>query len=151
MRHSDIVRFNSKLDKSHGACGCWLWLANTMSSGYGRFWLRGKNNGAHKIAYAMAFGVARNFVLHTCDTPRCCNPLHLVDGTHQQNMAHRKERGRHLRCGRRGAEHHHTTLSQEDVLAIRNDTRTQRVIAAAYGIRQSAVSRIKTGARRKYD
>lgn len=151
MKHSDIMRFNAKLDKSRGACGCWLWRGGERGKSYGSFWLVDRTVSAHKIAYALAFGPVNGLVLHTCDTPRCCNPLHLVDGTHQQNMAHRKERGRHLRCGRRGAAHHHTTLSREDVLAIRNDTRTQRVIAAAYGIRQSAVSRIKTGVRRKHD
>ncbi|CAB4168862.1 hypothetical protein UFOVP1413_32 [uncultured Caudovirales phage] len=151
MKPADIVRFTSKIDKSRGACGCWTWAANISPNGYGSFWLNGKNEGAHKIAYTMAFSATRKMVLHTCDTPRCCNPLHLVDGTHQQNMAHRKERGRHMHCGRRGAEHHHTTLSREDVLAIRSDTRFQHVIAAAYGIGQSAVSRIKTGVRRKHD
>lgn len=151
MKHSDIVRFNAKIDKSRGACGCWLWTANTRGNGYGRFWLNGRDVGAHAVAYTLAFGVPSALVLHTCDTPLCCNPLHLIDGTHRQNMAHRKDRGRHMRCGRRGAEHHHTTLSREDVLAIRNDTRLQRVIAAAYGIRQSAVSRIKSGIRRKHD
>lgn len=38
-------------------------------------------------------------------------------------------------------------LAEADVLAIRNDTRMQRVIAADYGIRQQHVSRIKSGKR----
>ena len=38
-------------------------------------------------------------------------------------------------------------LSEQDVVAIRNDTRFQRVIAADYGIRQQHVSRIKAGER----
>lgn len=38
-------------------------------------------------------------------------------------------------------------LSSQDVVAIRNDTRVQRVIAAGYGIKQQHVSRIKSGKR----
>jgi hypothetical protein len=39
-------------------------------------------------------------------------------------------------------------LSDEEVEAIRLDSRVQRIIAADYGVSQSQVSRIKTGAQR---
>ena len=40
------------------------------------------------------------WVLHACDRPRCCNPLHLRLGTPKMNMADCVARGRH-RNGRR--------------------------------------------------
>jgi hypothetical protein len=152
MKPADIVRFNSKIDKSRGACGCWLWTSGCKGFGYGDFWVEGRGVSSHKIAFQIAFGAipVGTLILHTCDVPQCCNPLHLVAGTHQQNMAHRKSRQRHLLCGRRGETHHHTTLSAEDIRAIRQDPRLQREIAEAYGVRQPAISRIKNGARRAH-
>jgi hypothetical protein len=49
--------------------------------------------GAHRVAYALANGIeppagARNglWVLHSCNTRKCCNPRHLYLGTHRDNM-----------------------------------------------------------------
>ncbi len=41
------------------------------------------------------------FVRHTCDNPPCINPLHLVRGTHAENMADMKAKGRAARDGGR--------------------------------------------------
>ena len=35
-----------------------------------------------------------NVILHTCDNPRCINPNHLIQGTHQDNMQDKKLKGR---------------------------------------------------------
>jgi hypothetical protein len=35
-------------------------------------------------------------VLHNCDTPRCCNELHLFLGTHADNMHDMATKGRHF-------------------------------------------------------
>jgi len=42
-------------------------------------------------------------------------------------------------------------LTKEQVIAIRQDTRTQKEIAAEYGVQQSQISRIKNGARWIHD
>jgi DNA-binding CsgD family transcriptional regulator len=144
MKPSDIVRFNSKIDKSRGACGCWLWAASRDSHGYGSFWLAGRNVGAHTVAYALAFGASGAWVLHTCDAPRCCNPLHLVEGTHQQNTKHKTSRNRQAR----GLTHGCVKLTVAQVLAIRRDGRSQRAIAKEHGVSQWLVSAIKR--RRKW-
>lgn len=34
------------------------------------------------------------FACHDCDTPRCVNPGHIYEGTHQDNMDDRRKRGR---------------------------------------------------------
>ena len=42
-------------------------------------------------------------------------------------------------------------LTKEQVIAIRNDDRLQRVIAEEYGVRQNTISRIKNGTRWTHD
>ena len=142
---SDIMRFNAKLDKSHGACGCWLWTAGGNGRGYGQVRVGRKMQTTHRVAYAVARGLLTvdQQVLHLCDTPRCCNPLHLVAGTQRQNMAHRAQRGRNHLCGRGGARHYKTRFTEEQVRAIRADTRSQQTIANDYGVSQPVISRLK--------
>jgi hypothetical protein len=44
----------------------------------------------------------------------------------------------------RGEQHGNSKLTEEQVRAIRIDTRTQRVIAEEYGVGQSLISDVKT-------
>lgn len=58
---------------------CWEWTGCKDKRGYGRFLVEKKNQLAHKFAYEYHKGPAQNYILHTCDTPHCVNPDHLVD------------------------------------------------------------------------
>lgn len=84
---------------------CWPWVARArhrfgygvISSGQGT----GKALYAHVVSWGLANGLIPNgaSILHRCDNPGCCNPRHLYVGTHQQNMADMKARGRRLGIG----------------------------------------------------
>lgn len=73
------------------ASGCWLWQGATQR-GYGTIGRGRRGEGlvrAHRAIYEMFVGPVPEgqFVCHTCDTPRCCNPEHLfaalpVENTH---------------------------------------------------------------------
>jgi len=121
--------------------GCWLWLGCDNGTGYGLTCRGGKQMYAHRVAYEAFHGPITPglFVCHRCDVRACVNPDHLYEGTHQDNMADRRRKGRQAR----GAQLGRTKLTAEQVLAIIADGRTQDAIAADYGIRQSNVSRIK--------
>jgi hypothetical protein len=136
-----ILRFDAKLDKSRGACGCWLWTATKNSYGYGHCTIDKRSHKAHRVAFQRYVGPLRKgeFTLHLCDTPACCNPLHLVRGTHEENMRYMRERRR----GVYGEASNLARLSDDQVRAIRADTRLQREIAQTYGIKRATVSAIK--------
>lgn len=71
---------------------CWLWQGSTDEHGYGRVhWI---DRYGHRLMHTsrVAWELSNNdmipdnfCVLHSCDTPRCCNPKHLFLGTHKQN------------------------------------------------------------------
>ena len=80
---------------------CWRWSGayfrpSNESGPYGRFCARSTSTPAHRAAYRFANGaIAPGMVVrHTCDNPACCNPAHLVIGTHADNARDREERGR---------------------------------------------------------
>lgn len=96
-----IEAFWSKVDKSAGPDGCWLYTGFRKWDGYG--WLARKMDGkvrwltAHRYAWMVAHGgepADGLHILHKCDNPPCCNPAHLQLGTHQENMADMAAKGR---------------------------------------------------------
>jgi hypothetical protein len=73
-------RFFEKVKKDKKT-GCWLWTAGLMSTGYPQFrWGIGKNGYGHRWAYEHFVGpIPEGRQLHhTCGTPICVNPEHLV-------------------------------------------------------------------------
>jgi hypothetical protein len=54
-------------------------------------------------------------VRHTCDNPICCNPAHLLVGTHADNVADRVERNRTAR----GTGNGRAKLTEDEVRTIR--------------------------------
>ena len=84
----DIQRFWSHVpNRVPGTC--WLWIGHRAGNGYGRFKLNGRYYQANRIAWALANGRmphASLVVKHTCNTPPCCNPEHLVEGTQASNI-----------------------------------------------------------------
>lgn len=79
-------------------------------------------------------------MLHTCDNRQCVNPAHLMLGTNQDNTDDMLSKGRDKL---KGVLHKNCKLSEDQILAIRSDTRFQRAIAADYGVSQALVSLLK--------
>ncbi len=73
---------------------CWPWLGCFSSTGYGS---SGKTDRSHRLAYMIANGPIPSgmVVRHSCDFKPCCNPNHLILGTHGDNSRDMVERGRH--------------------------------------------------------
>jgi len=135
------IRF---FDKVLVGDGCWEWQG-TKVGGYGKFRLDGRKHFSHRLSFEHFNGEIPEglSVCHSCDNPSCVNPKHLWLGSHTDNMRDMVAKGRHVMREQNGEANLSAKLSAVDVLAIRADPRIQKDIAKDYGIRQSAVSRIK--------
>ena len=90
-------RFWSKVERGEKS-KCWPYQGYKIPQGYGTFQIcKGLWKYAHRLAYELHFGWFEPHwhVLHKCDAPACCNPHHLRLGTHAENMAEMRQRGRH--------------------------------------------------------
>jgi hypothetical protein len=82
-----------------GLSGCWVWNEDRNRQDYGVVKVRSArgtlNRLAHRVSYALFKGPLTPglVVRHECDNRPCCNPDHLVEGTHQENMQDLAERG----------------------------------------------------------
>ena len=98
--------------------GCWPYKGFRKWDGYG--WLqryidgKPKNLTAHRYAWILTHGQPPEgmHILHTCDNPPCCNPAHLRLGTHDENMADMKAKGRNSKGYRK---HGHPVLHPDRV------------------------------------
>ena len=72
------------------------------TNGYGDIQTKGANGRkqhlmVHRVAYSLYNNEtisSSDVILHKCDTPACCNPKHLIKGTHQDNVADRVAKNR---------------------------------------------------------
>jgi hypothetical protein len=125
--------------------GCWLWTAVCTEKGYGKF--RADNRKiarAHRVSYELYIGDIPKgmFVCHKCDNPGCVNPDHLFIGTAADNTNDMMKKGRGVFL--KGERHGRARFSEDDIVAIRADTRSQIEIAKEYGVHESTISHIKT-------
>ncbi len=146
LSEKDIKRFWSKIDiKSEDEC--WNWTAYKNRQGYGQISVNTDKKQTmftpHRISYFLHYGVDPKelCVCHACDNPSCCNPKHLFLGTHDENNKDRNKKGR---CNPpKGSDHFNSKLTEEQIIAIRNDNRTQRVIAKDYNVSFTCICKIK--------
>lgn len=84
-RQPVLPRFLAKVEKTET---CWLWTAWIERNGYGRFWLDGRQHGAHRVAYELYVGpIPAGFEIdHLCRVKHCVNPGHLEAVTAAENV-----------------------------------------------------------------
>lgn len=146
----EINRFWSKVDIREPN-ECWEWTKGCYGGGYGRFRCRSPRlqRPSHIIALELSLGRplgSKMCALHRCDNRPCCNPAHLWEGTHQDNMADMVQKGRSLSPVQTGDLNHNATLTDNDIPIIRQmimNGQTNTSIAAKYGVTHSMISRIK--------
>lgn len=81
-------RFWSKVDFLTSDIGCWLWTSATNPKGYGGYWLDGRNQAAHRLAYIDTVGPIPDGLQldHLCRNHACVSPAHLEPVTSAENQ-----------------------------------------------------------------
>lgn len=125
---------------------CLVWIGCRRAAGYGQIRIGRKAISTHRAAWASVFGPIPDglHVLHRCDNPPCCNPLHLFLGTVQDNSDDKVAKGRQPRGTANGfCRHSEDTIRR--IRELRGEGWTQDAIAAEVGASQSHVSRVLLG------
>jgi hypothetical protein len=113
--------------------GCWIWQGARQAHGYGCVSRSGKQVRVHRLVAEKFYGpIPRGMdVMHLCDRPACCNPVHLRIGSRSDNMQDCSSKGRHKRSGgaKPGAANGASKLTDEKVSALRQRRREGATIA----------------------
>jgi len=118
---------------------CWEGMGCTIDKGRPYIFINGKKWLAYRLVYNLCNEVPvkdDEVIRHTCDNGEapiaCCNPAHLITGTHQQNMDDMTERSRH-------GQSHHVIKNIRKLLA---EGRTHKSIAELYGMSRENITAI---------
>lgn len=88
-----VDRFWARVQRGEN---CWLWTGG-KSGAYGQLTVAGRRVLAHRASWLITNKAALSVdkvVRHTCDTPLCVRPEHLVAGSAAQNVRDTYERNR---------------------------------------------------------
>ncbi len=111
---------------------CWPWrgVLNT-GGGYGYIGIAGGKYMAHRVVYALTNPgsiewkapenkQSKEFVLHSCDNRKCCNPRHMSLGNYRDNNQDASRKGRKSRNhGVKGVKNYAHKLTDQQVNEIR--------------------------------
>lgn len=160
MKITDIYKFY-EVDQN----GCWNWT-RARNKGYGIINAMNRTFSAHRVSYELSCGPIPEgkSVCHKCDNPACINPEHLWLGSHSENMADMKDKGRGAKppvhCGedhwrhrypekvKRGADNPIAKLTDEQVIQMRRDYiagAKNAELAERYGLSPNSVQDITLG------
>lgn len=147
-----LESFHKKYQKVES--GCWEWTAYVDEKGYGQLRVGSTKNNTRKVmdahiaSYLIHKG-SRNglHVCHTCDNRKCVNPEHLFLGTHADNMADMKAKGRAKGREQKGHLNANCKLKEQDVLEIFKllPEMNNKEIASLFGVAHSTISGIRLG------
>jgi hypothetical protein len=128
-----------------GPNACWKWLGGRNGDGYGYF----KQLRVNRLAFRLAHGrFPRRLACHSCNNRLCCNPKHIYDGSHKQNMRDMAFAGRHDGKNRRGQRHPNSKLTDRQRDIIRQSSLSGSVLSKKYKVSPATISMIRHDKRR---
>jgi len=148
-------RFWSKVS-TRGDDDCWPWEGAPNNKGYGQFSIPSGLGGklrtrfvlSHRMAFKLWYGRdPTENLLHTCDTPLCCNPTHLIEGTQKQNLEDMRKKNRDAH----GERHPQSKLTDAQVEEIRVCGDSAAELSSRYGVSLTLIRLIRRNKRRMRD
>lgn len=152
--HKPVTFLLSHVERSED--GCLMFTGGSRARGYGNinwqcdYTAKTRSVRAHRLSYFLTHGAfpvdAKGeplLVRHRCHKPLCVNPACLVKGTNQQNCDDMKRAGRSL--DQRGSKNHNAKLTdaqRKEVLELRKEGKTLKVIAEKFGVHLSTIGYI---------
>lgn len=124
--------------------GCWICTSHKPCKGYPMVKINQVLDYVHRVFYRRHNGCIPDgmIVRHTCDNTMCCNPGHLVLGTHADNVADRVIRDRSAK----GENNGRAKLSKAQVLLIRGDLTTPKAhLAKQFNVDRKLIRSIQQG------
>lgn len=146
LRSRDISKqgWVLRLIAFRGVDECWEWQGSLNVDGYGILPVKGKPVRAHRLAWHMFTGnPPPSLIMHTCDNRKCCNLMHLREGTVRQNSDDKVQKGRQARSETMGA----AKLTEAVVNEIRQSLSsgvTGRELSRKFQVTEANISAIKS-------
>lgn len=146
--HGVPLRFLRDVVLRYQGDDCLTWPFCANGAGYGEITVEGKKRQAHRYICTLVHGeppTPEHEAAHSCGRGHeaCVAPCHLSWKTHTGNQADRVTHGTHDR-GERSANAKLTEEQVRQILTMKG-TRSQRDIAAEYGVTGAAISEIYRG------
>lgn len=124
---------------------CIPWPYGKGANGYGTAGFLGEKTSAHRAVLILRTGVLPSLGMEaahdpiTCKERSCVNPAHLRWASRVDNILDKKVSGTELS----GELNCQAKLTERDVIMIREDKRSERVVAKEYGVSKSTVGRVR--------
>lgn len=124
---------------------CWEWRGYKTYNGYGQITICRKSIYIHRLVYSLLKKDLKlhSIIRHTCDNPLCCNPKHLIQGTHLQNMRDIVVKGR----AAKGSNCAKSKLNEFQVYEILNNLNykniDRKILAKIFNIDATGIIRIR--------
>lgn len=122
---------------------CWEWQGKTNKYGYSQVKYKGKYRYVYALAWFLVKGAFSKLnLLHSCDNPKCVNPNHLREGTHQDNMQDMVNRNRQAK-GEKIWTSKLTTTQVMEIKTLISNRIPLRQIAETFGVTWFCIYDIK--------
>ncbi len=132
---------------------CWPWKGCINRWGYGRYRFNGSLHMAHRLALKFLrpdLELKNKVVMHVCDNPSCCNPNHLLLGTHADNQSDKYKKNRQAK----GEKNGQSFLTEQQVIEMRKKyiprKMTYEMLAKEYKVCKDTVQKAVRGIYWKY-
>jgi hypothetical protein len=142
-----IARLWAKVDVTKSDQECWEWRGATRHHGYGGIKVNGRVERAHRLAWEFFNDelLGDRWALHSCDNPKCCNPMHIYPGDSRKNSDDYSDR-HHFSEFRKQFGERKLKLTQWQVFLVRREIiagTPPEIIMQQTGLTSASMSRIR--------